>query len=673
MKIVAAISLFMAVIALFFAYGFFSWIGKTNSKTERIKDILHYIKKDSNSFIKREGKAMSIFSLLFFIVLGIGVNWISAALFVIGVIFSFITVLWGLRSIERGSERATNEAIREDADHHLLKVIYRSGAVLGLCILGLGLLGVGGTFFLQGVKPVSTIAGFGFGTSFAAIFHRIGGGIFANAAAAPERLLKKRESAFSAEDQNRILMTERTGANTRAAAALGSDLFESYTGAILSAILLAVITRTIQPKFGYPFDLPVLEGMVFPLSLSAAGIIASIAGMMFVRGSENKTPVSSLKNGMYISCFILIIFSLIISRVFFANFNCAFAVIDGLLLGLIFGKITEKFTTENNKQSKDTMKASGNGNASIFIRGYGSGIYSAVLLMLLMTVGIFAAHGFAGFYGIALAAMGMLSTSAVVFSASVFEVIPVNAERIAGMAKLTDVRGVTDSYHLTGSKKSSYSKAYAAGSAIMTALALVFTYTQIMGMKMMNFMKPGVFAGLFLGALLPFLFAAMSIYSADRTANRFTNEMYKPQGEASEGVSDRLSLNDKKWLDFGVKESMKDGLRLGLMGVLIPVALGVSMGTEVLGGILAGSICAGSLLAFMTINTGSIWTNAFDSTDLSSNGMTNNLAYHQVEIGNIIGALFKNAAGPSIYTMIKLMAISAVAFSPLITLIRNLL
>jgi K(+)-stimulated pyrophosphate-energized sodium pump len=613
------------------------------------------------AFLYREYRYLAIFIVIVFAVLSLFINWQTAVCFLAGALCSIMAGYFGMQVATKANVRTA--AAAQHGMSPALKIAFSGGSVMGMSVAGLGMLGLG-AFYLLFNQNVEHITGFSLGASSIALFARVGGGIYTKAADVGADLVGKVEAGIPEDDpRNPAVIADNVGDNVGDVAGMGADLFESYVGSIIGAFTLGAILF----KNG--------EGVLFAFAICGIGVIACILGILIGRESKAANPQTALNSGTYVAGGITVVAAGILSQMIFGDLKAFAAVSAGLISGLAIGKITEIYTSGDYSHVKNIAHQSQTGPATTLISGMAVGMYSTVWPMVFICGGMllsyFAMGGSSnpllGLYGISLAAVGMLSTTGITVAVDAYGPISDNAGGIAEMAGLPhSVREITDKLDSVGNTTAAIAKGFAIGSAALTALALFASYAQAVKLSSIDLLNPLTLTGLFLGAMIPFLFAALAMEAVGDAANEMVEEVRRQFREIP-GIMEGTGTPDhKKCVDISTAAALHKMLLPGSLAVILPLLIGILLGASALAGFIAGALVTGVLLALFMANAGGAWDNAKKFIEGGEHGGKGGFAHKAAVVGDTVGDPFKDTASPAMNILIKLMTVVSLVFAPVI-------
>ena len=653
----------LAVCALCFAAYKASYVAKAAPGNARMQEIASAIAEGADAFLKSEYRILAIFIIALLLLIGLFIDWGTAFCFLLGALCSILAGFFGMRVATRANVRTANAAM-ESGMNKALSIAFAGGSVMGMCVVGLGLLGCSLIYIITG--NYSILFGFSLGASSIALFARVGGGIYTKAADVGADLVGKVEAGIPEDDpRNPAVIADNVGDNVGDVAGMGADLFESYVGALISALTLGVL---IAGKFDR-------AGAFYPLLIAAVGIAASIIATFFVRGKDDSNPHAALKMGSYVSAGLVALASIPLSIGFFGGFFYSLPIIAGILVGLVIGYMTEVYTSGDYKSVKRIADQSETGSATTIISGVAVGMMSTWVPIVLICVGIWISYRVTNsLYGIALAAVGMLSTTGITVAVDAYGPIADNSGGIAEMSGLDPhVREITDKLDAVGNTTAAMGKGFAIGSAALTALALFVSYAQEVNLGSIDLLTPNVVIGLLIGGMLPFAFSAMTMDSVSKAAYKMIEEVRRQFREIP-GILEGTGKPDyTSCVGISTTAALHEMIVPGLMAVIVPLLVGILLGPEALGGLLAGSLVTGVLLAIFMSNSGGAWDNAKKFIAEGHHGGKGSPAHKAAVVGDTVGDPFKDTSGPSLNILIKLMTVVSLVFAPLFVKIGGLL
>lgn len=677
------------VIALLYAFIKAQWVTKQDDGTELMQEIAGNIADGARAFLRREYRVLMIFVVVVAVLLGFAnasqpdSSWLIAVSFVVGALCSGLAGFIGMNVATKANVRTTNAARTGLAP--ALNVAFSGGLVMGLSVVGLGVLGLGSLFIIYGeigwttVKVINVISGFSLGASSIALFARVGGGIYTKAADVGADLAGKVYEGIPEDDpRNPATIADNVGDNVGDVAGMGADLFESYVGSIIGTMVLGTAFMPAMVNEGALE----LGAVLLPLVLAAVGILVSIFGSLFVKVKEGGNPQKGLNTGEFGAAFVMAVLSFFIIRwilpagwttagVSYTSTGIFWAVVIGLASGVLIGLVTEYYTSTHTKPVKGIASQSVTGAATNIIAGLGVGMFSTGIPAFILAIAIIGASHFAGLYGIAIAALGMLSVTGIQLAVDAYGPISDNAGGIAEMAELPpEVRERTDKLDAVGNTTAAIGKGFAIGSAALTALALFAAFMQQAQVDNINVADPVIMAGLLLGAMLPYVFSAMAMGAVGRAAADMIKEVGRQFSEIPGLREGTAKAEYAKCVDISTAAAIREMVLPGLLAVSVPVVVGF-ISKDMLGGLLAGVTVSGVLFAIFQSNSGGAWDNAkklIEGTitiDGVSYGKGSDV-HKAAVVGDTVGDPLKDTSGPSLNILIKLIAVVALVIAPLI-------
>jgi len=644
----------ISIVGLIFAAFLALRILKEDVGTPKMKEISEAIQEGAMAFLNTEYKTIAIFITVVASAIFVIINAETSLVFIIGALLSALAGNIGMRVATRSNARTANACKKGLNDG--LRVAFSSGVVMGLSVVGLGLLGVSVLYYV--FRDPGILFGFGFGASSIALFARVGGGIYTKAADVGADLVGKIEAGIPEDDpRNPAVIADNVGDNVGDVAGMGADLFESYVDSIIAAMAIGLVAYT--GGMG-------LKAAELPLILAAVGIFASIIGTFFVGVGKRDNLHAALNKGIFASAVLMAAMAYFVIMATIGNIGIFYATLAGLIAGILIGLVTEYYTSSERAPTRAIAESAQTGAATNIISGLAVGMQSTAVPIVVVCAAILLAHHFAGLYGIAIAAVGMLSTLGITLATDTYGPVADNAAGIAEMAHMgKEIRERAEALDAVGNTTAAIGKGFAIGSAALTALALFATYCIATNLQSIDITRPTVIVGLFIGGLLPFLFSSITMRAVGTAAFQIVNEVRRQFDEIPGLMEGKAKPDYARCIDISTSAALKEMIVPGILAVTVPIVVGLALGAEALGGMLTGAIVTGFLLAIMMANAGGAWDNAKKYIEAGNLGGKGSRTHKAAVVGDTVGDPFKDTSGPSLNILIKLMSIVALVFAPL--------